>query len=91
MDVQGSVIAFITIAITLSLAVVILGSTAADCTTQSGYDDSDPTNSTGWAKLCVDNEVGTQNAFSLMPVVLIVLVAVIILAILGMLAANRQQ
>ena len=87
MDVQGSVIAFITIAITLSLAVVILGSTAADCTTQSGYDG--PTNSTGWAALCLDNEIGTQNAFSLMPVVLIVLVAVIILAILGMLRSNN--
>ena len=85
MDVQGSVIAFITIAITLSLAVVILGSTAADCTTQSGYDSATPSDSTGWAGLCLDNEIGTQNAFSLMPVVLIVLVAVIILAILGML------
>ena len=90
MDVQGSVIAFITIAITLSLAVVILGSTAADCTTQSGYDAVTPASSTGWAKLCLDNELGTQNAFSLMPVVLIVLVAVIILAILGMLSANRN-
>lgn len=89
MDVQGSVIAFITIAITLSLAVVILGSTAADCTTQTGYDAITPASSTGWAALCLDNEIGTQNAFSLMPVVLIVLVAVIILAILGMLRASN--
>jgi|APSaa5957512535_1039671.scaffolds.fasta_scaffold08417_4 hypothetical protein len=91
MDIQQGVIAFITIAITLSLAGTILGSTAADCSTQNGYDAGTPNNSTGWAKLCVDTELGTQNAFSLTPVILVVLVAVIILAILGLLATSRNQ
>ena len=91
MDVQQGVIAFITIAITLSLAGTILGSTAADCTTQTGYNSGTPADSTGWSKLCLDTELGTQNAFSLTPVILVVLVAVIILAILGMLATSRNQ
>jgi hypothetical protein len=82
---MGVIGMFIAVAIFLSLGLVILDSTVSDCSSLDGYNSSDPSASTGWSKSCVDNNVGIQNSWTLVSIILIVISAVIILAVVKML------
>ena len=74
--------AFIGIAIMLGIGVQILGNAVQDCTGLPGYAS---TGSTGWALQCEDNNTQTQNAYTLLVIILIVVAAVAILSVVRML------
>ncbi|MDA8008468.1 MAG: hypothetical protein MPK62_00230, partial [Alphaproteobacteria bacterium] len=75
----------IAIAITIGIGTSILGSSSSafDCSTLDGAEGiTDPTNYTGWAKACIDAQAQTTQAWTLIPIVLIVIVAAIIITVL---------
>ena len=78
------IIAFIAVAIMLSLGVTILGNTSTgfDCADLEGGTDSPKT---GWAKACEDIQDQQQSSFNLLVVILIVIAAVAILVVVRML------
>ena len=76
---------FIGLAILLSIGVVILGNGLQDCDDIPGYDSGAPTNSTGWAKTCLDNVKQSQNSYDLLSVILVIVAAVAILAVVRLL------
>ena len=76
---------FIGLAILLSIGVVILGNGLQDCDNIPGYDSGTPSNSTGWAKTCVDTKQQSQNSYDLLSVILVVVAAVAILAVVRLL------
>jgi len=78
---------FIAIAIMLSVGVVILGNaqTGFDCKDLEGYNSTSPTDSTSWAKTCLDVAEQGQTSFNLLVVILIVVAAVAILIVIRML------
>lgn len=80
--------AFIGIAIMLGIGVQILGNSVQDCTTLPDYDadrQNPTTNQTGWAGQCISNNTQTQNAYTLLVIILIVVAAVAILSVVRML------
>ena len=69
--------AFIGIAILLSIGTQILGNSVQDCSNLADYDASLTTQVDGtWAGACESQNVQTQNAYSLLMIVLIVIAAV---------------
>lgn len=85
-NIMGLVGAFIGIAIMLGIGVQILGNSVQDCTTLPDYDAGQPsTNQTGWAAQCETNNTQTQNAYTLLVIILIVVAAVAILSVVRML------
>ena len=86
------IIAFIAVAIMLSLGVTILGNTSTgfECGDLEGSDpdnDGDDVESeyVGWAKACADIQDQQQSSFNLLVVILIVIAAVAILVVVRML------
>ena len=79
------IIAFIAVAIMLSLGVTILGNTSAgfDCDLDS--DGSVSTTAGSWEKTCSDIQSQQQSSFNLLVVILIVIAAVAILVVVRML------
>ncbi len=77
--------AFIGIAILLGIGTQILGSTVQNCSNLSDYDATAGATQTGWALACEDQNTQTQNAYSLLMIVLIVIAAVVILTVVKML------
>ena len=78
--------AFIATAILLSIGTQILGNSVQDCTNLSDYDSSLTTQLEGtWAHSCEQQNESTQNAYSLLMIVLIVIAAVVILSVVRML------
>jgi NADH:ubiquinone oxidoreductase subunit 3 (subunit A) len=84
-SIMGIVGAFIGIAIMLGIGTMILGNTTMDCTSLDGYNSGTPEDSTGWAATCLHSNSATQNAYSLLIVILIVVAAVAILFVVKML------
>jgi len=84
---MGLIAAFIAIAITLGIAIQILGNAATlNCSKLTGANATFPSNSTvGWAKACDTAQTSTQNATGLLIVLLIVIAAVAILFVVRML------
>ncbi len=89
---MGLVGAFIGIAIMLGIGVQILGNSVQDCTTLPDYNGTgDLANGTGeavqegWALQCETNNTQTQNAYTLLVIILIVVAAVAILSVVRML------
>ena len=80
--------AFIGIAIMLGIGVQILGNSVQDCTTLPDYDANAgdvAANQTGWAAQCFTNNDQSQNAYTLLVIILIVVAAVAILSVVRML------
>ena len=75
---------FITVAIMLSVGVVILGNATNNCTGLTGYNSTTPSASTtgSWGLTCYNVGVQTINGYQLLGVVMIVIAAVIILAVI---------
>lgn len=89
-NIMALVGAFIGIAIMLGIGVQILGNAVADCTTLPDYDttrDNAATNQSSgtWAAQCIVNNTSTQNAYTLLVIILIVVAAVAILSVVRML------
>jgi len=86
-NIMGLVGAFIGIAIMLGIGVQILGNSVQDCTSLPDYDPlANPiTDQTGWALQCLTNNTQTQNAYTLLVIILIVVAAVAILSVVRML------
>ena len=92
---MGLVGAFIGIAIMLGIGVQILGNSVQDCTTLPDWNATVPgvnqtgvtleNQQTGWAEQCQDNNTQTQNAYTLLVIILIVVAAVAILSVVRML------
>ena len=68
----------------LGIGVQILGNSVQDCTTLPDYNASLATQ-TGWALQCETNNTQTQNAYTLLVIILIVVAAVAILSVVRML------
>lgn len=77
--------AFIGIAIMLGIGVQILGNAVQDCTTLPGYNTTTGATQTGWPGQCETNNTSTQNAYTLLVIILIVVAAVAILSVVRML------
>ena len=92
--------AFIGIAIMLGIGVQILGNSVQDCTGLPDYNATTPsvnetdsagvrltvdTNQDGWAGQCLSNNTQTQNAYTLLVIILIVVAAIAILSVVRML------
>jgi beta-lactamase regulating signal transducer with metallopeptidase domain len=84
-NIMALVGAFIGIAILLGIGTQILGSTVQNCSNLSDYDATAGATQTGWALACEDQNTQTQNAYSLLMIVLIVIAAVVILSVVKML------
>jgi len=87
-NIMALVGAFIGIAIMLGIGVQILGNSVQDCTTLPDYNatlaDTSAAQS-GWASQCFANNDQTQNAYTLIVIILIVVAAVAILSVVRML------
>ncbi|MDA8008472.1 MAG: hypothetical protein MPK62_00245 [Alphaproteobacteria bacterium] len=97
-EILGGVVAIIAIAITIGIGTSILGSSSSafDCSTLDGFTDgttSTPVTAAdkaletnysegSWAKACLDAQKQTTQAWTLIPIVLIVIVAAIIITVL---------
>ena len=79
--------AFIAIAILLGVGTQILGNSVQDCTNLNDYVVADgATQADGtWAAQCQANNAQTQNAYSLLLVVLVVVADVVILTVIKLL------
>ena len=81
--------AFIGIAIMLGIGVQILGNSVQDCTTLPDYNatagDTAAAQGDTWAGQCFSNNDQTQNAYTLIVIILIVVAAVAILSVVRML------
>ena len=98
-NIMGLVAAFIGIAIMLGIGVQILGNSVQDCTTLPDYNATAPHNNqtiydptitldsqqTGWSAQCLTNNEQTQNAYTLLVIILIVVAAVAILSVVRLL------
>ncbi len=94
-NIMALVGAFIGIAIMLGIGVQILGNSVQDCTTLPGYNATVPgvnqtgvtldSQQTGWPGQCITNNTSTQNAYTLLVIILIVVAAVAILSVVRML------
>jgi hypothetical protein len=92
-NIMALVGAFIGIAIMLGIGVQILGNAVQDCTSLDGFttgggtsgDTNTTADSTGWAAQCLENNDQTQNAYTLLVIILIVVAAVAILSVVRML------
>lgn len=80
--------AFIGIAIMLGIGIQILGNSVQDCTTLPDYvaaNANTAAGQTGWASQCFSNNDQTQNAYTLLVIILIVVAAVAILSVVRLL------
>ena len=92
-NIMGLVGAFIGIAIMLGIGIQILGNSVQDCTTLPDWNATAPNQTgvtldnqqTGWAAQCLVNNTQTQNAYTLLVIILIVVAAVAILSVVRML------
>jgi len=85
-NIMGLVGAFIGIAILLGIGTQILGNSVQDCSNLADFDSSLTTQLEGtWAHSCEQQNESTQNAYSLLMIVLIVIAAVVILSVVRML------
>ena len=84
-NIMGLVGAFIGIAIMLGIGVQILGSSVQDCTALPDYNTTAGAVQTGWSAQCDTNNTQTQNAYTLLVIILIVVAAVAILSVVRML------
>jgi len=99
-NIMALVGAFIGIAIMLGIGIQILGNSVQDCTSLPDYNSTAPSagqqvynnpdltldsQQTGWAGQCVTNNEQTQNAYTLLVIILIVVAAVAILSVVRML------
>lgn len=96
-NIMALVGAFIGIAIMLGIGIQILGNSVQDCTTLPDWNATNPSTAqrnagvtldnqqTGWAAQCVTNNDQTQNAYTLLVIILIVVAAVAILSVVRML------
>ena len=94
-NIMGLVGAFIGIAIMLGIGVQILGNSVQDCTQLPDWNATAPSvnqtgvtldnQQTGWSAQCLSNNTQTQNAYTLLVIILIVVAAVAILSVVRML------
>ena len=96
-NIMALVGAFIGIAIMLGIGIQILGNSVQDCTSLPDYNATAPSQAqvnegvtlanqqTGWAGQCITNNDQTQNAYTLLVIILIVVAAVAILSVVRML------
>ena len=92
-NIMAMVGAFIGIAIMLGIGIQILGNAVQDCSTLAGFETlnstggTDPplTVSVDWALQCESNNTQTQNAYTLLVIILIVIAAVAILSVVRLL------
>ena len=96
-NIMALVGAFIGIAIMLGIGIQILGNSVQDCSTLPDYNATTPSanqtrqgitldnQQTGWAGQCVTNNDQTQNAYTLLVIILIVVAAIAILSVVKML------
>ena len=84
-NIMAMVGAFIGIAIMLGIGIQILGNSVQDCTTLPDYNTTAGATQTGWAGQCETNNEQTQNAYTLLVIILIVVAAVAILSVVRML------
>lgn len=81
------VVAFIVVAIVISIGIQILGSSVQDCSNLSGYNSTTPSASTGWAGSCEKANTQTQTAINLLIIILIVIAAAGIISVLRFMMA----
>ena len=84
-NIMALVGAFIGIAIMLGIGIQILGNSVQDCSTLPDYNSTAGATQTGWAAQCETNNTQTQNAYTLLVIILIVVAAVAILSVVRML------
>lgn len=86
-NIMSLVGAFIGIAIMLGIGVQILGNSVQDCSTLPNFNATGGTTnqSDGWVTQCQANNTSTQNAYTLLVIILIVVAAVAILSVVRML------
>ena len=95
-NIMAMVGAFIGIAIMLGIGIQILGNSVQDCTDLPDWNATEPNattqpgvtldnQQTGWAGQCVTNNAQTQNAYTLLVIILIIVAAVAILSVVRML------
>jgi len=80
---------FITAAILISVGIQILGGAVQDCTGLPGFDTDEATTiaaGPSWSASCFTTGHQTQQAYSLLPIVLVVLAAVAIIVVLRFLS-----
>ena len=87
--VMGLITIFIGAAILLAVGIQVLGNvqTATNCATLPGNAGvhQTTTNATGWALTCLNSNTQSQNGYTLIMVILIVIAAVAILAVVRLL------
>lgn len=76
------VVAFIVVAIVISIGIQILGSSVQNCSNLTGYNSTTPLSSTGWAGSCETANTQTQTAINLLIIILIVIAAAGIISVL---------
>ena len=79
--IMGVVVLFIGIVILIGLTPIILGNTAQSCDSLDGYNATDKSKSTGWAKSCVDTGDNSQDSFNVILVIPVIVAAVAILMV----------
>ena len=84
-NLMGMVGAFIAVAIMLGIGTLILGGATTDCSNVSGYNETTPADSTGWASQCLSNATQSQAGYALLMITLIVIAAVVVLSVVRML------
>ena len=95
-NIMAMVGAFIGIAIMLGIGIQILGNSVQDCTTLPDWNATAPnattqpgvtldSQQTGWAGQCITNNEQTQNAYTLLVIILIIVAAVAILSVIRLL------
>ena len=80
----GFVAVFISLAIFLSIGIMLLDSATSDCSNLEGYNSSNPSASTGWSGACEANNEKVASMFAMLSIVLIVTASIIVLVIIRM-------
>jgi hypothetical protein len=94
-NIMSMVGAFIGIAVILGIGIQILGNSVQDCSSLPDFNGTVPSvnqtgvtldnQQTGWAAQCISNNAQSQNAYTLLVIILIVVAAVAILSVVRML------
>jgi len=83
-SIMGLVAVFISLAIFLSIGIMLLDSATSDCSILEGHNSSNPSASTGWSGACEANNEKVAGTYAMLSIILIVVASVIVLVIIRM-------
>ena len=84
MSIIGLVAVFISLAIFLSIGIMLLDSAKSNCSILEGYNSSNPSASTGWSGACEANNEKISGTYAMLTITMIVVASVIVLVIIRM-------